>query len=95
MYAAHNGHTRAVKVLIAAGADAKATSNSGYAPCAEFGGRWPRRTERVGRETALMGAARNGHAHAIKLLIAAGADVDAKGSEGYGHWRRLRRALTY
>ena len=42
-----------------------------------------------------MGAARNGHAHAIKLLIAAGADVDAKGTEGYGHWRRLRRALTY
>ena len=42
-----------------------------------------------------MGAARNGHAHAIKLLIAAGADVDAKGSEGYGHWRRLvPRALT-
>jgi hypothetical protein len=31
-----------------------------------------------------MGAARNGHAHAIKLLIAAGADVDAKGAEGYG-----------
>ncbi len=95
MYAAHNGHTRAVKVLIAAGADAKATSNNGYARAPNPVGRWSRRTERVGRETALMGAARNGHAHAIKLLIAAGADVDAKGAEGYGHWRRLRRALTY
>jgi ankyrin repeat protein len=94
MWAARNGHARVVELLLAAGADVAAKAHDGFAtktndgykgPCTKHSGCTPSDSFGVlrGRDTALLLAARNGHARVVGLLIAAGADVVAKDNDGY------------
>ena len=71
MDASANGHLRIVEVLIAAGADVRGNAGCDRAPSAPVPStavRW------CGSETALLLAARGGHADIIATLAAAGAD---------------------
>ena len=73
-----NGHTLVTEQLIAAGAALDVQNIEGYGPCpncngltlAKRGGRL------LGRSTALISAAMNGHTLVVKQLIAAGAALD-------------------
>ena len=86
MVAAGNGNARLVEALIKNRADINAREGSeSNAPGAMFG---------VSGATALIHAARAGHADVVKMLLAAGGDVTAtdsnginalKGAEGNGH----------
>ncbi len=78
MLAADAGDTDAVRLLLAAGADARATAGT------EGGAQ----TMTMTLETPLHYAARSGHADVARLLLDAGADPNATTAEGYTplHW---------
>src|SRR5215510_11820688 len=91
MWAVSEGHADAARLLIAAGADVNARSH--YVAAANgrgFEGRTPvatRADPRVeefasGWLTPLMFAAREGHLDLARILVAAGADVDAAAGDG-------------
>jgi ankyrin repeat protein len=91
MWAASEGHPAAVKVLIDHGADVNARSN--FVPAANgrgFEGRTPvapRASQGVeefasGSLTPLMLTAREGDEESARLLVAAGADVNATAGDG-------------
>jgi ankyrin repeat protein len=89
--AAWKGHTLVVEQLIAAGAGLDLKSKSGYEPIypTATAVRCPSRQPRfVGRYTALINAAGEGHTDIIAALIFAGADVDVSNNVGYGTHRR-------
>ena len=93
IWAAEKGHTLVVEQLIAAGAGLNLKENNGYGPIhpSATGVRCPSRQPRfVGRETALMWAAAEGHTDITAALIFAGADVDVSDNVGYGKHRRGR-----
>jgi ankyrin repeat protein len=91
MWAASEGHPAAVKLLIERGADVKARSNfvaaangrgfEGRTPAADNSGR---KVEEFasGWLTPLMLAAREGDLESARLLLAAGADVNAVAGDG-------------
>jgi len=91
MWAVSEGHADAVRMLIAAGADANAKSN--YVAAANgrgFEGRTPvaNRSEPKSEEfasgwlTPLMLAAREGNVELARILVGAGADVNASAGDG-------------
>ena len=91
MWAVAEGHTETVRLLIAAGADVHARSH--YVAAANgrgFEGRTPSasRTEEKVEEfasgwlTPLMFAARDGSMELARILVGAGADVDAMAGDG-------------
>ncbi len=85
--AALEGHTLVVEQLIAAGAALDVQNNFGYGPGAESN--WlcavnRQLTGRLGRLTALIGAASNSHALVVEQLIAAGAKLDVQSGNGCG-----------
>ena len=91
MWAVAEGHADAVKVLVDAGADVSARSNFvGPANGRGFEGRTPaapRPDQKIeefasGWMTPLMFAAREGDLDSAKLLVAAGADVNAIAGDG-------------
>ena len=73
-----NGHTLVVEQLIAAGAALDVQNNAGYGPCADCNGCAPSESASriLGRSTALIVAAMNGHTPVVEQLIAAGAVLD-------------------
>jgi len=91
MWAVSEGHAEAAQLLIAAGADVNARSN--YVAAANgrgFEGRTPiaNRTEAKSEEfasgwlTPLMFAARDGNVELARVLVGAGADVNAAAGDG-------------
>jgi ankyrin repeat protein len=91
MWAVSQGHAEAARMLIAAGADVNAKSN--YVAAANgrgFEGRTPvgNRTEAKPEEfasgwlTPLMLAAREGNVELARILVSAGADVNATAGDG-------------
>ena len=91
IFAADQGKTLVVEQLIAAGAGLDLKDNVGYGqiyPTATAV-RCPSRQPRfVGRDTALINAAAEGHTDITAALIFAGADVDVSNNYGYGQHRR-------
>jgi ankyrin repeat protein len=92
------GHALVVKQLIAAGAGLDLKENNGYGPIypsatavryIQAGSRF------VGRGTALIVAAGEGHALMVKQLIAAGAGLDLKENNGYGPIYPSATAVRY
>ena len=95
--AAGEGHALVVKQLIAAGAGLDLKDNDGYGPIypAATAVQCPSRQPRfVGRYTALISAAAEGHTDITAALIFAGADVDVSNNDGYGTHRRGRMAAV-
>jgi ankyrin len=91
MWAASERHAAAVKVLLDAGADVNArTKFVGAANGRGFEGRSPRADNpdqkpedfASGWLTPLMFAAREGDIESARLMVAAGADVNARGADG-------------
>jgi hypothetical protein len=81
-----NGHTLVVEQLIAAGAAAlDVQNNAGYGPCADCNGLTLCKmgSRLLGRSTAVILAASNGHMPVVDKLIAAGAALNVKFNEGY------------
>ena len=76
--AAVAGHSPVVALLIDAGADLNVRSKAGYGPCADCNGCAPSESacRILGRSTALIVAAMNGHTPVVEQLIAAGAVLD-------------------
>jgi hypothetical protein len=83
-----NGHTLVVKQLIAAGAALDVQNNAGYGRCANCNGLTLCKmgTRLLGRSTAVVLAASNGHTLVAEQLIAAGAKFDVQNNEGYSPW---------
>lgn len=71
--AAKNGHTDTVKVLLDAGANVHAGADAAYRSFDQERERQGR--VRSGEDSALIWAARNGHAETVKALLDAGANV--------------------
>ncbi len=72
--------------LIAAGAALDVQNIEGYGPCPNCNGLTlaKRGSRLLGRSTAVILAASNGHTPVVDKLIAAGADLNVKFNEGYG-----------
>jgi ankyrin repeat protein len=79
-----NGHTLVVEQLIAAGAALDVQNNKGYGPCADCDDLTLFQTgsRLLGRNAAVILAAKNGHTLVVEQLIAAGADLNVKFNEG-------------
>ena len=82
--AAVAGHSPVVALLIDAGADLNVKSNEGYGPWADCDGftRFQTGSRLLGRSTALILAAMNGHTPVVEQLIAAGVALDVQDNEG-------------
>ena len=82
--AAFEGHTLVVEQLIAAGAALDVQNIDGYGPCPNCNCLTLLQTgsRLLGRCTALISAAMNGHTLVVEQLIAAGAALDVQ--ENYG-----------
>ncbi len=80
------GHTLVVEQLIAAGAALDVQNTNGYGRLWRLQGHYAPsiRTDRrrLGRETALILAAIEGHTLVVEQLIAAGAALDVQDNEG-------------
>ncbi len=87
MWAAAEGHLAALEALIAAGAEVDARSSTGGAPVMRsfFEAGEPDDAKSAARPTglsALLFAVREGHTDAVRLLLAAGADVSGTAPDG-------------
>ena len=87
MWAAAEGHLAALGALIAAGAAVDARSSTGGAPVMRsyFEAGEPDKAKSAARPTgmsALLFAVREGHTDAVRLLLAAGADVSGTAPDG-------------
>ena len=87
MWAAAEGHLAALEALIAAGAAVDARSSTGGAPVMRsfFEAGEPDKAKSAARPTglsALLFAVREGHTDAVRLLLAAGADVSGPAPDG-------------
>jgi len=92
LLAAYRGHAEVVALLIEAGADVDAKDERGLMWLFTRDGRDRLRDNRD--RTALMLAAREGHLEIAKLLIEAGADVDARDEHDRTALMYAREALV-
>ncbi|CAG0911339.1 unnamed protein product, partial [Cyprideis torosa] len=96
--ACSEGHVSVARELVAHGADVNARDRGGCTPLigASYGGHVEtveflvreakadlEGRENIGGRTALSRAAWKGHTHVMEILLAAGAEVDARGSDGF------------